>query len=111
VAIGSLAWITVVAGVGGPLLYFTLIKQPVLGVPVAATTVPGLALPGSGCGWRAVSVARVGRVRGPHNPVPVARPVFPVAVEASVVVVPGLHGAVVLVALRRRVRRCLRRRR
>jgi drug/metabolite transporter (DMT)-like permease len=82
VAIGSLAWITVVAGIGGPLLYFTLIKQrgatrassllflvpavtalaawPVLGVPVAATTVPGLALAGFGL-WLARGVSRAGR--------------------------------------------------
>jgi drug/metabolite transporter (DMT)-like permease len=77
-AIGSLLWITLVPGIGGPLLYFTLIQQrgatrassllflvpavtalaawPVLGVPVAATTVPGLALAGFGL-WLARRVA------------------------------------------------------
>jgi drug/metabolite transporter (DMT)-like permease len=86
-AVTSLLWITLVPGVGGPLLLFTLIRQrgatrassllfvvpavtalaawPLLGVPVGVTTVIGLAIAGAGL-WLA---------RGPaRRPAPAAAP-------------------------------------
>jgi drug/metabolite transporter (DMT)-like permease len=79
-AIGSFVWITIVPGIGGPLLLFTLIRTrgatrassllfvvpavtaiaawPVLGVPVAATTVPGLALAGLGLWLARAGISR-----------------------------------------------------
>jgi len=69
-AIGSLLWIAVIPGVFGPLLFFALIKQrgatrassllfvvpavtaiaawPILGAPIGATTVLGLAVAAAG---------------------------------------------------------------
>jgi drug/metabolite transporter (DMT)-like permease len=69
-AIAAQAWITLVPGIGGPLLFFALIAQrgatrassllflvpavtalaawPILGTPVSPTAVPGLALAGLG---------------------------------------------------------------
>jgi drug/metabolite transporter (DMT)-like permease len=69
-AIDSLLWIAIIPGVGGPLLFFALIRQrgatrassllfvvpavtaiaawPILGTPVGATTVLGLAVAGTG---------------------------------------------------------------
>jgi drug/metabolite transporter (DMT)-like permease len=86
-AIGSLLWIALIPGVLGPLLFFALIKQrgatrassllfvvpavtaiaawPILGAPMGATTLLGLAIAGAGL---RLTLHRPDRVQAPADP-------------------------------------------
>jgi drug/metabolite transporter (DMT)-like permease len=98
-AIGSLLWITLIPGVAGPLLFFALIRQrgatrassllfvvpavtaiaawPILGTPIGATTVAGLA------------IAAVGLRLTLKPPDRAPEPVMPAGDARRLVVLPG----------------------